>query len=65
LGDGRPYAEVKYERAGGKVRAWYRNKPLGEIEDDGKLKTTEVRVAADGGSIRIDTAAFEELVEQK
>ena len=61
----RPYLEVKYERAGGKLRAWYRGQIVGEIDDDGTIKTTEVRVLADGGAIRIDTAAVEELVEQK
>jgi hypothetical protein len=59
------YPEVRYERAGGKLRAWYRGQLLGEANDDGTPKTTEVRVLADGGAIRIDTAALEELIEQK
>jgi hypothetical protein len=61
----RPYTEVKYERAGGKFRAWYRDQLLGEIDDDGKLKSAEVRVQTDDGPVRIDTAAVEELVEKR
>jgi serine/threonine protein kinase len=60
----RPYQEVKYERAGGKLRASYRTRPLGEVDDDGKMKTSEVRVRVEGGPIRIDTAFVEELVEK-
>lgn len=60
----RPYLEVKYERAGGKFFAYFQGKPLGSIPDNG-LATTEFRLHATGGSIRIDYAALEELVEQK
>jgi hypothetical protein len=60
-----PYLEVRYERAGGKFRAWYNSQPLGEFDDDGKLKSAEVRVHAEGGAVRIDTALIEELVERK
>jgi serine/threonine protein kinase len=60
-----PYVEVLYERSGGKFRAWYSTQLLGEIEDSDKLKSSEVRVIAEGGAIRIDTAAVEELVERK
>lgn len=60
----RPYVEVRYERAGGKVRACYRNEPLGEADANGELKPGEVLVFAEGGPVRIDTAAVEELVEK-
>ncbi len=59
----RPYLEVSYERAGGTLAAWFLNQPLGQIPDTG-LKTTEFRVNALGGPIRIDFAALEELEEQ-
>ncbi len=60
----RPYMEVKYERAGGTLVVWFLGQPLGSTPDAG-LKTTEFRVQALGGAIRIDLAALEELIEQK
>jgi hypothetical protein len=59
------YGEVKYERAGGRIRAFYLGKPLGEIEDEGIAKTVDVNIIAEGGLVRIDTAAVEELLEKK
>ncbi|HEY1186960.1 MAG TPA: protein kinase [Gemmata sp.] len=59
------YGEVRYERAGGHIRAFYLNRPLGEIEDTGLAKTTDVKILAEGGPIRIDTAALEELIEKR
>lgn len=56
------YSEVRYERAGGRVKAYFLGKPLGEVEDTGLTKTTEIRLAADGGTVHIDTAAAEELL---
>src|SRR5579883_482755 len=60
----RPYLEVKYERAGGKLVAYFQGKPLGSIADTG-LTTTEFRIHATGGAMRIDYAALEELIEKK
>jgi eukaryotic-like serine/threonine-protein kinase len=60
----RPYPLVKYERAGGTLSAWFRDQPLGSTPDTG-LKTTEVRIRATGGPIRLDFAVFDELIEQK
>ncbi|MFO0821995.1 MAG: serine/threonine-protein kinase [Gemmataceae bacterium] len=59
------YGEVKYERAGGRIRVFYLGKPLGEIEDKDIAKTTDVKILAEGGAVRLDTAAVEELVEKK
>jgi hypothetical protein len=59
----RPYLEFKYERAGGTLTAWFDGRPLGSTPDVG-LKTTELRIQATG-TIRIDSAEIEELVEQK
>ena len=56
------YSEVRYERAGGRVRAYFLGKPLGETEDAGLTKATEIRLAAEGGTVHIDTAAAEELI---
>lgn len=60
----RPYLEVRYERAGGKIRAFYDSKLLGEIDDDGRVKMSEVKLLVDGGAVRIDTVAVEELKEK-
>jgi predicted Ser/Thr protein kinase len=60
---GRPYLEVKYERAGGTLSTWFRGQPLGSIPAAG-LKMSELRVQSTGG-IRIDSAVIEELIEQK
>ncbi|VTT97197.1 serine threonine protein kinase : Serine/threonine protein kinase-related protein OS=Planctomyces limnophilus (strain ATCC 43296 / DSM 3776 / IFAM 1008 / 290) GN=Plim_0540 PE=3 SV=1: Pkinase [Gemmataceae bacterium] len=58
------YSEVRYERAGGRVRAYFLGKPLGEVEDTGLTRTTEIRLTAEGGTVHIDTAAAEELLEK-
>jgi len=63
-GSKRPYLEVRYERAGGTLTAWFQNQQLGSTPDTG-LVTTEFRVQATGGAIRIDYAALESLVEQE
>jgi hypothetical protein len=55
---------VRYERAGGTLTAWFQNQPLGSTPDTG-LVTTEFRVQATGGAIRIDYAALESLIEQE
>ncbi|WP_439626414.1 protein kinase domain-containing protein [Gemmata sp.] len=58
------YSEVRYERAGGRVRAYFLGKPLGEIEYTGLTRATEIRLTAEGGTVHIDTAAAEELIEK-
>jgi serine/threonine protein kinase len=60
----RPYLEIKYERAGGTLAAWFRGQPIGRAPD-AALRTNEFRLRAVGGTVRIDYAALEELVEQK
>ena len=60
----RPYLTVSYERAGGKLTAWLSDRSLGSTPDAG-LTTTEFRVQATGGAIRIAEAGLEELSEQK
>jgi hypothetical protein len=59
-----PYLELKYERAGGTLTAWLDNQQLGQVSSDG-LKTTELRVQALGGAVRIESAEQAELVEQR
>ena len=59
----RPYLEVKYERAGGELWAWCRGQLLGSTPANG-LRMTELRVNAIGGTVRIDYAALEMLVEK-
>ena len=59
-----PYMELKYERTGNALAAWFANQPLGQVSADG-LKTTELRVQAVGGSVRIESAEQAELIEQK
>lgn len=56
------YLEVRYERFGGKLTASFDGKPLGAVPAAG-LKTTELRLQASGGPIRIDAAAIEEFSE--
>jgi hypothetical protein len=58
-----PYQEVRYDRAGGKFAVWFRTRPVGTFDDDGTLKTTEIRLVIDGGPVRIESAAVEELRE--
>jgi len=58
------YSEVRYERAGGRIKAFFVGKPLGEIEEAGTSKLAEVRVVPEGGEVRIDTALVEELIEK-
>ena len=60
----RPYLEVRYERAGGRLIAWFQNQQLASTPDTG-LTTNEFRVQATGGAIRIDYAAIEALVEKE
>ena len=59
-----PYLELKYERSGGTLAAWFDNQPLGRTSDDG-LKTTELRIDAIDGPIRIESADLVELLEQR
>ena len=59
-----PYLDVKYERFGGVIAARFEGQPLGSTPDAG-LRTTEVRLRATGGEIRISAAALEELAEGK
>lgn len=59
-----PYLELKYERSGGVLTAWFDNKPLGQTPDAG-LKTTEFRIQTTGGPVRIESAELVELVEVK
>jgi serine/threonine protein kinase len=60
----RPYLEIRYERSGGTLAAWFRGHSIGRTPDAG-LRTTEFRLHATGGPVRIDYAALDELVEQK
>lgn len=57
------YGEVRYERAGGRVRAFYLGRPLGDIEDRDLAQASAVTIVANG-TVRIDTAAVEELIEK-
>jgi hypothetical protein len=59
-----PYLELRYERAGSKLAAWFDGHALGEATADG-LKTTELRISAAGGPVRIESAQAVELVETK
>jgi hypothetical protein len=59
-----PYLELKYERSGGTLTAWFDSVPLGRAPDAG-LKTTEFRIEATGGPVRIESAEFTQLVEKK
>jgi hypothetical protein len=56
-----PYRELKYERAGGVLSAWFDGRPLGQTPAAG-LRTTELRVHATGGPVRIESAEVAELV---
>jgi eukaryotic-like serine/threonine-protein kinase len=56
-----PYLELRYERSGGRLAAWFDNAPLGRTPDTG-LKTTDLSIKTIGGPIRIESAAFAELV---
>jgi hypothetical protein len=56
-----PYLEVRCDRAGGRWRVWFRGKPLGDVPDDGGPAAAELRVAAEGGPVRLDSARLEEL----
>jgi hypothetical protein len=56
-----PYQEIRCERAGGWWTVLFRNRPLGELADDGGRVVNELRVAAEGGPVRIDSAKVEEL----
>jgi hypothetical protein len=60
----RPYLEVRYERAGGMLTAWFQGQKLGSISDAG-LVTNEFRVQSTGGAIRIDYADLETLIPQQ
>ncbi|MCE9562005.1 MAG: protein kinase [Planctomycetes bacterium] len=59
------YGEVRYERAGGKIRAFFLGTPLGSIDTAGTLNKHVVMISAEGGNIRIDTAEVQELIEKK
>lgn len=61
----RPYLEVRTQRAGGKIEVRFSNRVVGTLDDDGRLKVNEVRVTAEGGPVRIDTAEVVELTEKK
>jgi hypothetical protein len=58
------YVNLRYERIGNTLTAWFDNKPLGSITHE-SLQTSEFRLAITGGNIRIESAEIEELVEQK
>ncbi|VTR93896.1 serine threonine protein kinase : Serine/threonine protein kinase-related protein OS=Planctomyces limnophilus (strain ATCC 43296 / DSM 3776 / IFAM 1008 / 290) GN=Plim_0540 PE=3 SV=1: Pkinase [Gemmata massiliana] len=59
-----PYMQLRYERAGGTLTAWFNRQLLGSTPAEG-LRTTELRVEIKSGFIRIESAGIEELVEQK
>jgi hypothetical protein len=59
-----PYLELKYERAGDTLAAWFDSQPLGRAPADG-LTATEFRIHATGGPVRIEYAEAAELVPVK
>ncbi len=59
------YHEIKYQRAGGKLRAWFRGQFLGQASIDDDVRATEIRLEAIGGAIRLTEATLEELTERK
>jgi eukaryotic-like serine/threonine-protein kinase len=58
----RPYLEVRVERAGGTWAAWFNGKRAGYAVDDGTAKLAEIRLHAEGGRARVDSAILEQLV---
>ena len=58
--EGRPYLELGYERADGRLTAYLGDKPIGRTPDDG-LKAIELRLTATGGRVRIDNAELIDL----
>jgi hypothetical protein len=59
-----PYRELKYERAGDRLAAWFDSVPLGQAPAGG-LQTAEFRITVTGGPARIESAEAVELVEVK
>jgi hypothetical protein len=59
-----PYLELQYERAGGTLAASFDRQPLGRAPAEG-AKSTELRINAIGGPVRIESAEYIELVEAK
>jgi hypothetical protein len=63
--DRRPYLEVRFRRAGGTWAAWFNGAEAGRAADDGAAKAAEVRLFAEGGPARVDSAVLEELKPAK
>ena len=59
-----PYLELRYQRAGGALAAWFDTQYLGQAPA-GDLRTNELRIEATGGPVRIEFAEFVELVEKR
>ena len=64
LKDRVPYQNVRIEKAGDKFRVAYRERPAGEVENDGRARLVELRLLIDGGPVRIESPTVEELVEK-
>jgi hypothetical protein len=60
-----PYQNVRVEKTGDKIRVAYCERPAGEIDNDGRIQVTAIRLLIEGGPVRIETPIFEELVEPK
>jgi hypothetical protein len=65
LKDKVPYQNVRIEKAGDKIRVAFRERPAGEIGNDGRVTVTAIRLVIDGGPVRIESPTVEDLIEQK
>ncbi|HEY3787971.1 MAG TPA: protein kinase [Urbifossiella sp.] len=54
-GGRRPYLEVKIERGGGRWTVWFNGQEAGQAEDNSP-RAPEVRLFAEGGKARVDSA---------
>jgi serine/threonine-protein kinase len=57
----RPYLEVRFERAGGAWTVWFNGTEAGRVADDDAPRAAEVRLYAEGGPARVDSAVLERL----
>ena len=57
-----PYLEVRIERTAEEWRVWFHGKPAGRSDADAIPRAAEIRLIAEGGTLRMDSALLQNLM---
>ena len=56
-----PYAEVRFDRAGGRLAVYFQGRRVAAFADQGAWKEASLRIVPEHGPVRIESCAQEEL----